>query len=92
MCPQQCVLVYQGLKIDFVPGGGTTVNWGQVCAAKGVKHWPFSRMKQVKIYNVVKAQTWKIDILFKGKQKLLINGVNGKLYFISVTLEVKHQA
>ena len=49
-------------------------------------------MKQVKIYNLFKAQTWKIDILFKGKQKLLINGVNGKLYFISVTLEVKHQA
>jgi len=43
-----------------------------VCAAKGLKPWPYLRMNQTKIDTLFKAQTQKMTPYVREKQKLKI--------------------
>ena len=48
--------------------GGTSLNFGLVCAVNGLKPWPYLRMKQMKIDTLFKATTQKWHPI-QGKNK-----------------------
>jgi len=78
---------------DSIPRRGVLpLNFGQVCATKGLKPWPYLRMNQTKIDTLFKAQTRKMTPYGREEQKLKIAWM-GQLYFISVwylEVNIKH--
>lgn len=66
---------------------GTSVNYEEVCAAEGLKPWPYLKMKDMKNYTLFNAQTRRITPHLKEKQNLRI-AWSTQLYFLSVMLDI----
>ena len=54
----------------MTPRGGTLIKSGWVCAAKGLKPWPYLRNNQTKIDTLFKDQIRKMTLYAREEQKL----------------------